>query len=426
MYTAIIAIFLTGYIAITFEHTLKVNKAAIAVLTGVFCWSVYISVSPDHNHVISQLIEQSGSFSGILFFLMCAMTIVELIDMHYGFEIITNRIRVTDKRQLLWIMGSLAFFLSAVLDNLTTTIAMISLLMKFALDKEERFLFIGIIIIAANAGGAWSPIGDVTTTMLWIDGRITSSNVILKLFLPSLVCAVVPILLASLKIKGKLQKLAVNEDKLITHKIRRDRNIVFFFGIFMLLFVPVFKTITHLPPFMGMLLALGSLWLLTELLHAKKEESEKRIFSVAQALSNVDMQSVLFFLGILISISALEAAGILGQMSTWLNNNIGNTTIIGLVIGLLSAVVDNVPLVAGSIGMYGLDQYAVDHHFWTFLSYCAGTGGSALIIGSAAGVAAMGLAKMNFMWYLRRITPLALAGYFAGTAVYLFQMRIHL
>jgi len=425
VYTAIIAIFLTGYIAITFEHTLKVNKAAIAVLTGVFCWSVYISVSPDHNHVISQLIEQSGSFSGILFFLMCAMTIVELIDMHYGFEIITNRIRVTDKRQLLWVMGLLAFFLSAVLDNLTTTIVMISLLMKFALDKEERFLFIGIIIIAANAGGAWSPIGDVTTTMLWIDGRITSSNVILKLFLPSLVCAVVPILLASLKIKGKLQKLAVNEDKLITHKIRRDRNIVFFFGIFMLLFVPVFKTITHLPPFMGMLLALGSLWLLTELLHAKKEESEKRIFSVAQALSNVDMQSVLFFLGILISISALEAAGILGQMSTWLNNNIGNTTIIGLVIGLLSAVVDNVPLVAGSIGMYGLDQYAVDHHFWTFLSYCAGTGGSALIIGSAAGVAAMGLAKINFMWYLRKITPLALAGYFAGTAVYLVQMRIH-
>jgi Na+/H+ antiporter NhaD/arsenite permease-like protein len=425
VYTAMIAVFLTGYVAITFEHTLKVNKAAIAVLTGVFCWSVYISVSPDHNHVISQLIEQSGSFSGILFFLMCAMTIVELIDMHYGFEIITNRIKVTDKRQLLWIMGSLAFFLSAVLDNLTTTIVMISLLLKFTLNKEERFLFIGIIIIAANAGGAWSPIGDVTTTMLWIDGRITSSNIIAKLFLPSLVCAVVPIFLASLKIKGKLEKPTANEDNLISPKTRRDRNIVFFFGIFMLLFVPVFKTLTHLPPFMGMLLALGSLWLLTELLHAKKEESEKRIFSVSQALSNVDMQSVLFFLGILISISALEAAGILGQLSSILDRNIGNTTMIGLIIGLLSAVVDNVPLVAGSIGMYGLDQYAVDHHFWTFLSYCAGTGGSALIIGSAAGVAAMGLAKMNFIWYLRRITPLALAGYFAGTAVYLIQMRIH-
>lgn len=423
MCTTMVTVFLTGYIAITFEQTLKVNKAAIAVLTGVLCWSVYITTSHDHNLVLSQLVEQSGNFSGILFFLMCAMTIVELIDMHNGFEIITNLIKVSDKRQLLWIIGLLTFFLSAVLDNLTTTIVMISLLTKFVLDKEERFLFIGIIIIAANAGGSWSPIGDVTTTMLWIDGRVTSSNIIAKLFLPSLVCTIVPTLIASLSIKGKLEKLTANEDIPVSAKTRRDRNIVFLFGISMLLFVPVFKALTHLPPYMGMLLALGCLWLLTEFLHTKKEESQKRIFSVAQALSNVDMQSVLFFLGVLISVSSLEAAGVLQQLSLWLNHNLSNTTLIGLAIGLLSAIVDNVPLVAGSIGMYNLQQYGVDHHFWTILSYCAGTGGSALIIGSAAGVAAMGLAKINFMWYLRRITPLALAGYFAGTVVYLVQMQ---
>jgi Na+/H+ antiporter NhaD/arsenite permease-like protein len=421
MLLAIILTFVAGYLAIAFEHVLKINKAAIAILTGVFCWTIYIVISPDHHHVTTQLIEHVGDFSGILFFLMGAMTIVELIDMHSGFDVITNRIGVTHKRQLLWITGLLAFFLSAVLDNLTTTIVMISLLMKFTLDKEERLLFIGIVVIAANAGGAWSPIGDVTTTMLWIDGRITSASIIAKLLIPSLVCAVVPLTIATFTVRGKLDEKVPNGSNQIDRKTRRDRNIVLLFGIGALLFVPVFKTLTHLPPFMGMLLALGSLWLLTEIFHAKKDDLEKRSFSTAKALTKIDMPSVLFFLGILVSISGLEASGILGSLSQWLDKTIGNVTIIDLSIGLLSAIVDNVPLVAGAMGIYSLEQFPVDHHFWSFLSYCAGTGGSALIIGSAAGVAAMGIANINFMWYLRRITPLAVAGYVVGAGVYLLQ-----
>jgi Na+/H+ antiporter NhaD/arsenite permease-like protein len=424
MHFAIISVFILGYLAIAFEHVLKVNKAAVAILTGVFCWTIYIVLSQDHYHVTSQLIEHVGDFSGILFFLMGAMTIVELIDMHSGFDVITNRIGVASKRQLLWITGILAFFLSAVLDNLTTTIVMISLLMKFALDKEERLLFIGIVVIAANAGGAWSPIGDVTTTMLWIDGRITSASIIAKLLIPSLVCAAVPLTMATFMIRGKFDGKVPNGSNQIDRKTRRDRNIVLSFGVGALLFVPVFKTLTHLPPFMGMLLALGSLWVLTEILHAKKDDLEKRSFSAAKALTKIDMPSVLFFLGILVSISALEASGILGSLSRWLDKTIGNVTIIDLSIGLLSAIVDNVPLVAGAMGIYSLQQFPADHHFWTFLSYCAGTGGSALIIGSAAGVAAMGIANINFMWYLRRITPLAVAGYVAGAGMYLLQMNL--
>ncbi|MBN1980454.1 MAG: sodium:proton antiporter NhaD [Chitinivibrionales bacterium] len=421
----ILLAFCIGYCIIAGEHFIKVNKAATAVLTAVACWTLYIIFSPDHHHVTEQLIEQMGDFSGILFFLMAAMTIVELIDMHCGFDIITNRINVTSKRQLLWIIALLSFFLSAMLDNLTTTIVMISLLMKFTLGKEERALFIGIVVITANAGGAWSPIGDVTTTMLWIDGRITAASVIAKLIIPSLICAVVPVAIASIGIQGNLNgsrfqgTVSSNEGKL-----KRDRNIVFFFGIAALLFVPVFKTLTHLPPFMGMLLALGSLWLLIEVLHAKKDEEEKRPLSVAQALSKIDMPSVLFFLGILMSIAALEATDILSRLSLWLDKTIGNITIIDLSIGILSAVVDNVPLVAGAMGIYGLEKFAVDHHFWIFLSYCAGTGGSTLIIGSAAGVAAMGVANIDFVWYLRKITPLAIAGYFAGAGAYMLQRII--
>lgn len=424
MSLAVIAMFFVGYTAIAFEHVLRVNKAATAVLTGVFCWTIYALLSPDHHHVASQLGEHIGDFSGILFFLMGAMTIVELIDMHYGFDIITSRIGVTSKRQLLWITALLTFFLSAVLDNLTTTIIMISLLAKFALEKEERLFFIGMVVIAANAGGAWSPIGDVTTTMLWIDGRITSASIIAKLILPSLACAAIPLLLATLRVSGSLERPSGNGERPLDAKSKRDRNIVFLFGVAALLFVPVFKTLTHLPPFMGMLLALGSLWLLTEALHAKKKDVDKHPFSVAHALSKIDMPSVLFFLGILISIAALEATGVLGKLSIWLDKTIGNVTVIDFSIGLLSAIVDNVPLVAGAMGIYGLDRFAVDHHFWTFLSYCAGTGGSALIIGSAAGVAAMGIAKIDFMWYLRKITPLALAGYGAGAGVYLLQVAL--
>lgn len=425
MTSIIILIFCAGYLCITLEHIIKINKAAIAVLTGVSCWAVYILMSPDHHHITTTLIEHMGDLSGILFFLMGAMTIVELIDMHYGFEIITSRIGVKKKLHLLWIIGILTFFLSAALDNLTTTIVMISLLMKFSLEKEERLLFIGMIIIAANSGGAWSPIGDVTTTMLWIDNRISTFGIIYKLFLPSLISALVPLLLLSIKIKGHLKR-DNKFDAPISNapKQKLDRNIVFFFGIGGLMFVPVFKSVTHLPPFMGMLFVLGLLWLLTEVIHAKKHESIKQNFSAAQALTQIDMPSILFFLGILISIAALEATGVLRSLSIWLDQNIHNLTLIDILIGLLSAVIDNVPLVAGAMGIYTLQQYPTDHHFWIFLSYCAGTGGSALIIGSAAGVAAMGIAKINFLWYVKKITPLALAGYFSGVVVYLIQQLI--
>lgn len=423
MITLITTIFLFGYCAIVFEHMIRVNKAAIALLTGVFCWTVYISFTSDHQLITSQLIEHTGNFSGILFFIMGAMTIVELIDMHHGFDILTRRMNVKTKRQLLWVSSLLAFFLSALLDNMTTTIVMISILSRFALEKEERFLFIGLVVIAANAGGAWSPIGDVTTTMLWIEGRISSASIILNLIMPCLVSSIIPLTIASFMIRGPLH-LQDNSSLNLNKREIRNRNIVLFSGIGLLFFVPVFKTITHLPPFMGMLFALGTLWVLIELLHAGDESIDDRPYSAAHALTRIDMPSILFFLGILTSISALEATGLLGSLAEWLDNNISNLTVINLFIGFLSAIVDNVPLVAGAMGLYSLERFPVDHHFWTFLSYCTGTGGSALIIGSASGVAAMGIAKIDFLWYLRRITPLAVLGYLSGAVVYLLQTSI--
>jgi Na+/H+ antiporter NhaD/arsenite permease-like protein len=419
----ITAVFLFGYSAIVFEHLIKVNKAAIALLTGVFCWTVYISFTSDHQLITSQLIEHTGNFSGILFFIMGAMTIVELIDMHHGFDIITRRMNVKTKRQLLWISSLLTFFLSALLDNMTTTIVMISILSRFALEKEERFLFIGLIVIAANAGGAWSPIGDVTTTMLWIEGRISSASIILNLIIPCLVSTIIPLIIASFMIRGAVH-LQDNSSLNLNKREIRNRNIVLFSGIGLLFFVPVFKTISHLPPFMGMLLALGALWILIELLHAGDESIDDRPYSAAHALTRIDMPSILFFLGILTSISALEATGLLSSLAKWLDSNIGNLTVINLLIGFLSAIVDNVPLVAGAMGLYGLERFPIDHHFWTFLTYCTGTGGSALIIGSASGVAAMGIAKIDFLWYLRKITPLAVLGFLLGALVYLLQTSI--
>lgn len=421
MIIAIILLFVIGYVAIALEHTIKINKAAIALLTGVACWTVYIVCTPDHEHVVTQLLEHVSSFSGILFFLMGAMTIVELIAAHEGFDVITNRIGVKSKRQLLWVTAIIAFFLSAVLDNLTTTIVMISLLLKFTLDKEERLIFVSMVVIAANAGGAWTPIGDVTTTMLWIGGQITTQNIMAGLFLPSVICLLVPLLIVSPGIKGLLPQSDIAVARNVDASHSRDRNIVLFVGLGGLLFVPVFKTLTHLPPFMGILLVLGVLWFLTERMHLHKVPESKKTFSVSQALTNIDMSSVLFFLGILICIAALESTGVLAQTSTWLDATIGNISAIDILIGLLSAVVDNVPLVAGAMGLYPLSRFGADHHFWIFLAYCAGTGGSILIIGSAAGVVAMGLAKIDFMWYLRKISLLALAGYCAGAGVYLLQ-----
>ena len=423
MEIAIIITFILGYLFITLEHSININKAATALLTGVLCWTLYIISASDSHLISEQLTEHLGEIAGIIFFLMGAMTIVELIDAHDGFEVITNAISTTSKRKLIWIICFLTFFLSAVLDNLTTTIVMVSLLRKLISDKNDRMLFIGMVVIAANAGGAWSPIGDVTTTMLWIGGQITTKNIILKLIIPSLVCLIIPLIAVMFMLKGNSEKpvLSDTDDKPAASPF--ERNAIFFSGIGALLFVPVFKTITHLPPFMGMLFGLGLLWVISELIHKDKDESDKSTYSVLHALRKIDMPSVLFFLGILISISALQSTGQLTQLASIMDEKIGNINLIVISIGLLSAIVDNVPLVAASMGMYDLQTYPTDHYFWEFLAYCAGTGGSALIIGSAAGVAAMGMEKIDFFWYLKKISWLALIGYFAGAIIYILQHK---
>ncbi|HEX5654160.1 MAG TPA: sodium:proton antiporter NhaD [Chitinophagaceae bacterium] len=421
MITVISIIFVLGYAAIILEHPIRVNKAASALLTGALCWSAYALLSTDREAVSHQLTEHLGELSGILFFLLGAMVIVELIDAHDGFELITTRIQTTNKKKLVWLVGFIAFFLSAVLDNLTTTIVLVSLLRKLIADRQERLLYAGLVIIAANAGGAWSPIGDVTTTMLWIGGQITSVNIIVKTILPSLVCLLVPAFLITTQVKGDVKKRAEPlAGKNYTHSAR-ERNFVFWLGVGCLLMVPVFKTVTHLPPYMGILFGLGIMWICTEFIHSGKDEREKGILSVNHALRKIDTPSVLFFLGILLSIAALQSTGVLGDIAAWMDDKIGNIAVITMLIGLLSAIVDNVPLVAASQGMYSLEQFPTDHYFWEFLAYCAGTGGSSLIIGSAAGVAAMGLEKIDFFWYLKRIGWLALIGYLAGAGTYLLQ-----
>lgn len=424
MILLISVIFIIGYAAIALEHPLKINKAASALITGVLCWTVFALYTEDAHTPGHLLAESLGEVAGILFFLMGAMTIVELIDAHDGFEVITSRIKTTSKKKLVWVVGLLTFFLSAVLDNLTTTIVLISLLRIIIPDKKDRLLFAGLVIIAANAGGAWSPIGDVTTTMLWIGGQITAGNIIVQTILPSLVCFVIPAIIISRQVKGETgERVVMHQNKNFTTN-SRERNTVFWVGIASLLFVPVFKTVTHLPPYMGILLGLGIMWFITEMIHSEKDEQEKGLYSVNHALRKIDTPSILFFLGILLSIAALQATGLLADLATAMNNSIGNINIITLLIGLLSSIVDNVPLVAASQGMYGLDQYPTDHYFWEFLAYCAGTGGSCLIIGSAAGVAAMGLEKIEFFWYMKKITWLALIGYLAGAAAFILQKSL--
>jgi NhaD family Na+/H+ antiporter len=419
----IIISFILGYFIIALEHRFNINKAATALLTGVICWTIYILYSAEPDIVSEQLTAHLGEVSGILFFLIGAMTIVELIDAHDGFEIITSFISTRNKRKLLWIIGILTFFLSAALDNLTTTIVMISLLRKLMPEKKDRMLLIGIIVIAANAGGAWSPIGDVTTTMLWIGGQITAQNIIIKLILPSLVCLVVPLIFVSFMLNGDSLNLTISEKKNISSSTPFERKTIFFCGLGVLLFVPVFKTITHLPPYMGILFGLGLLWVISEIIHKEKDELEKSRYSVLHALRKIDMPSVLFFLGILISISALQSTGILTKVAAFMDDKIGNINIIVISTGLLSAIVDNVPLVAAAMGMYDLQTFPVDHYYWEFLAYSAGTGGSALIIGSAAGVAAMGMEKIDFFWYLKKISWLALIGFFAGAFTYILENR---
>jgi Na+/H+ antiporter NhaD/arsenite permease-like protein len=417
----IIVIFVLGYAAIALEHTIKLNKAASALITGVLCWVVYIVSVPDKHLINEQLTQHLGELSGILFFLLSAMTIVELIDSHDGFNIITDRITQTNKKSLIWIVGFITFFLSAILDNLTTTIVMISLLRKLIKDEKDRLFFVGTVVIAANAGGAWSPIGDVTTTMLWIGGQITAFKIIVKLILPSLFCLIVPLIFISLKLKGKVERTEKVNNTQKTSLPEKDQKIVLFSGISVLILVPVFKTLTNLPPYMGILFGLGVLWIITEVLHRSKDEENKHNLTVVHALRKIDTSTILFFLGILIAIAAMQSTGILTRLANLMAESIGNISTIVISIGLLSSVVDNVPLVAATQGMYDLAQYPTDHFFWEFLAYCAGTGGSALIIGSAAGVAAMGMEKINFFWYLKKISWLALVGFFSGAIIYIMQ-----
>ncbi len=369
-----------------------------------------------------QLISHLGEIASILFFLLGAMTIVELIDVHHGFDLITRKITTTSKRKLLLIVTVLTFFLSALLDNLTTAIVMTSLCIKLLPDRKDRLWFSGIIIIAANSGGAWSPLGDVTTTMLWIGGQVTALQIMYKLFFPAIVVSLLPALLLARRYKGKILAPVVLPKRSPIEQ--RKGKQVLFSGVGFLLFVPTFKTITHLPPFMGMLLALGMMWIITTLMHKNRAEETLEKFSVNSALQKIDTPSILFFLGILLAVTALQSMGILASLAAYLNTGLKNDYLIGISLGLLSSVVDNVPLVAAAQGMYDLQAYPPDHNFWSFLALTTGTGGSAIIIGSAAGVAVMGIERINFMWYLKKISWLALIGFAGGIFAFLLQLSL--
>lgn len=419
MVTYLISVFIFGYLLISLEEVIKINKTAVALYTGVISWVVYVVSSGNVEDFSQELTLELGSVSEILFFLMGAMTIIELIDIHRGFDVITNRIKTTNKKKLLWLIGGISFFLSALLDNLTASIVMISLLRKLMDDKEDIKLFAGVLIIAANAGGAWSPIGDITTTMLWIGGQISAENIMKSLFIPSVISLLVPLIILSFTVKGELTRVNItNKDTAKKEKIRGSKQMLIG-GLAALVFVPIFKSITHLPPYMGMLLGLSMVWIMSELIHFKKDEQEKKPFSAVYALSKIDSSSVLFFLGILLAVGALEHANILHGLAIWMNSTIGNLDMIVFIMGILSSIVDNVPLVAATMGMYSIQDFPMDNQLWEFTAYCAGTGGSILIIGSASGVAVMGMAKVSFGWYLKRISLLAIAGYLAGAVYFL-------
>ena len=414
----LIAVFLLGYIFIVFEHKIHVDKAATALITGMLCWVVYLFFNPDFAIVNQQLHGHIGDIASILFFLIGAMTIVELIDLHQGFQIIADKITTTNKRTFLFIITILSFFLSAVLDNLTTAIVMASLVQKIVSDKKDRMVIISMVIIAANAGGAWSPIGDVTTTMLWIGNQISVLGVITTLFIPCLVSVLVPMLLLMRKVTGDF--IPKGNENMVLESSNNERKLILFLGVGLLLFVPFFKAITHLPPYMGMMLAVGILWVISEFMHKKSNQPTDRSSSIFFALEKIDMPSILFFMGILLSVAALEASGFLAQCSQFLAQHIKQDSVILTCFGLSSSVFDNVPLVASLQGMYTLAQYPTGHFFWNYLAFCTGTGGSILIIGSAAGIAAMGIEKISFVWYLKNISLATLIGFLVGAMVCLF------
>jgi Na+/H+ antiporter NhaD/arsenite permease-like protein len=452
MEMVIIAVFILGYLAIAFENPLKINKTATAIITGVGCWTLLMFSQPSadllestryahflerleddaiealdssdifHQFVIAELGRHLSSIAEILFFLLGAMTIVELIDAHHGFNFITERIKTKSPKKLLWIISWVTFFLSAILDNLTTTIVMVSLMRKLIGNRNMRLLYIGMIIIAANAGGAWTPMGDVTTTMLWIGGQVSTLNIMRALFLPSVICLLAPLAYLSLTLKGDLGEIHPKHSPQAPATPGSDR-LMLLLGIGVLLGVPAFKLFTHMPPYTGMLLGLGLLWIISEYIHPELDEAVKKNYTAAGALSRIDVPSILFFLGILLAVGALESMHTLNSLSEYLNASIGKHSVIITLIGFLSAIVDNVPLVAATMGMYSLEAFPIDHFVWEYLAYCAGTGGSLLIIGSAAGVAAMGMEKIDFIWYLKKISLLALIGYLAGAAVYLLIYR---
>jgi Na+/H+ antiporter NhaD/arsenite permease-like protein len=455
MEVAIISVFIVGYLVIALEHPLKINKTATALITGVICWTLFILSTPslslvesEHYTVFKETLrfETGEKFSGldadtifqgyvshelghhlegiaeILFFLLGAMTIVELIDAHNGFRLITERIKTKNPATLLWVICWMTFFLSALLDNLTSTIVMVSLVRKLIPHQQMKLFFVGMMIIASNAGGAWTPIGDVTTTMLWIGGQISTLNIMKTLFLPSIVCLLLPLLWATTIMKREFSGITMGQINRQSEKIGGGK-LVLFIGTGILLGVPAFKVITHLPPYIGMLLGLGILWLVSELIHPELDEAIRKRYTAAGALARIDVPSILFFLGILLAVGAMESMLILQHVSEYLQSTIGDQRIIISVIGMLSAIVDNVPLVAASMGMYSLETYPMDHFIWEYLAYCAGTGGSLLIIGSAAGVAAMGMEKIDFIWYVKKISWLALIGYVGGAVVFLLMNR---
>jgi Na+/H+ antiporter NhaD/arsenite permease-like protein len=453
MLILIVTIFVIGYVFIALEHTVNINKTASALLTGILCWTFLIFATPPESllssdvfartlqmlkieigesafnvltpleqfreYALFELTTHLSSIAQIIFFLIGAMTIVELVDAHHGFQFITDRIKTKHPASLLWIICLVTFFLSSILDNLTTAIVMVSLCRKLIQDKQLRMFFAGMIIIASNAGGAWTPIGDITTTMLWIGGRISTLSIMKMLFLPSFICLLVPLVFLTFTLKGSV----VPPDRPDKTENVGGGKLMLILGVGGLISVPVFKTLTHLPPYMGMLFALGIIWVVSELIHPDLDDTERKKYTAAGALSRIDVPSVLFFLGILLAVAALESMFLLQNFAQLLADVFGDNRIIITLIGVLSAVVDNVPLVAASMGMYSLEIYPMDHMIWEYLAYCAGTGGSMLIIGSAAGVAVMGMEKIDFMWYTRKISLIATLGYFSGAIVYLVLIK---
>lgn len=469
MIIAMLIVFILGYFLIAIEHTTRINKSAIALMLGILLWSMYIFAGPHliiegaptafHNFIAEnpdyahlsllaqvrkyvtglEIVDQLGNIAEILFYLLGAMTIVEVIDVHHGFSAITDRIKTRSKKKLLWLVAAITFVMSSILDNMTSAIVMMMLMQKLLDDQRERWIFGSIVIIAANAGGAWTPIGDVTTIMLWINENITSAGIMKSIFLPSVVSLVIPVWLISFALKGQLQPIVKENPATATlfPLGRRTSNHIFIIGVLCLLAVPVFKSVTDLPPFAGMMLTLGLFWLYTDMLYNRKADLPSgQQYRIPDVLSKVDFSTILFFLGILMSVAALEAIGILHSLSVFLNTSVHNIYMISLIIGFLSSIIDNVPLVAAAMGMYPITNavtvagtpeaaymmnFVRDGDFWNLIAYCAGTGGSILIIGSAAGVVVMGLEKINFIWYMKHITWVATLGFLAGIGIYYLQ-----